>query len=138
MDHTQFLSDATSYAQRNQLYENDGGRFSDISAGAGEYFREELISRGVAFGDWDNDGDPDLLVANNNEAPQQAQGVREVVVRLGVVRLEIESLPEVTSRLFEPASHGERHAEIIVRLLEARFELESATEVDHGLFELSS
>ncbi|MFQ5790758.1 MAG: CRTAC1 family protein, partial [Acidobacteriota bacterium] len=69
MDHPRFLSDATSYAQRNQLYENQGGHFSDISARGGAHFRDQKVSRGTAFGDWDNDGDVDLLVMNNNEAP---------------------------------------------------------------------
>ena len=69
MDHPRFLSDATSYAQRNQLYENEGGKFREVSSGAGAPFAEERVSRGTAFGDVDDDGDVDLLVMNNNDTP---------------------------------------------------------------------
>ena len=69
MDHPRFLSDATSYAQRNQLYENVGGSFREVSSGAGPPFAEERVSRGTAFGDVDDDGDVDLLVMNNNDTP---------------------------------------------------------------------
>jgi hypothetical protein len=47
----------------NQLYRNLGnGRFEDVSALGGEPFKLLDVSRGAAFGDVDNDGDPDVLV----------------------------------------------------------------------------
>ncbi len=53
--------------QTNQLFENLGnGHFQDISARAGKVFALSEVSRGVAFGDVDNDGDTDILVGNNN------------------------------------------------------------------------
>jgi len=53
--------------QRNQLYRNNGGRrFVDVSDAAGAAFEPLRVSRGVAAGDLDNDGDPDLVVFNNN------------------------------------------------------------------------
>jgi enediyne biosynthesis protein E4 len=67
MDHASTLSDATRHAQPKQLYENAGGRYSDVSRAAGEPFAGEQVGRGTAFGDWDDDGDPDLLVMNNND-----------------------------------------------------------------------
>ena len=52
--------------QRNQLFRNLGnGRFEDVSAQAGSVFDLSEVSRGAAFGDIDNDGDMDVLVANN-------------------------------------------------------------------------
>jgi hypothetical protein len=53
--------------QRNQLFRNLGdGRFEDVTSRAGAVFELSEVSRGVAFGDADNDGDVDVLVTNNN------------------------------------------------------------------------
>jgi enediyne biosynthesis protein E4 len=46
-----------------------GGRFEELLEGAGEAIAEAHASRGVAFGDFDNDGDIDILIMNINEPP---------------------------------------------------------------------
>jgi hypothetical protein len=52
------------------VYKNlGGGRFRDVSAIAGSGATEPRSSRGCAFGDYDNDGDVDVLVMNMNEPP---------------------------------------------------------------------
>ena len=70
----------TRYRQRKQLFRNTGkGRFRDVSDDVGGGLLIEKSSRGAAFGDFDNDGDLDVLVINLNESPDSAaerHGVR--------------------------------------------------------------
>jgi hypothetical protein len=46
-----------------------GGRFEELLEEAGPGVNEVHSSRGVAFGDFDNDGDIDILIVNQNEPP---------------------------------------------------------------------
>jgi hypothetical protein len=57
------------YGQRNLLLRNTGERFQDMKEQAGPGFSPEMVSRGLAAGDIDNDGDLDLLITNNNDRP---------------------------------------------------------------------
>src|SRR5439155_23454561 len=57
------------FAQRNLLLRNTGERFQDMKDQAGTGFSPEMVSRGLAAGDIDNDGDLDLLITNNNGRP---------------------------------------------------------------------
>ena len=53
--------------QPNQLFHNiEGKRFEDVSARAGRVFQVPEVSRGVAVGDIDNDGDLDAVIVNSN------------------------------------------------------------------------
>jgi hypothetical protein len=46
-----------------------GGKFEELLDSAGPAIAEAHASRGVAFGDFDNDGDVDILIMNINEPP---------------------------------------------------------------------
>ena len=61
---------ATTYRQRNQLFRNRGdGRFADVTEVVGGDLLVEKVSRGLAFGDYDDDGDLDALIINLNDRP---------------------------------------------------------------------
>jgi hypothetical protein len=59
------------YRQRKVLYRNLGnGRFLDVSESAGPGILEKVSGRGCATGDFDNDGDVDVVVNCVNDVPQ--------------------------------------------------------------------
>jgi enediyne biosynthesis protein E4 len=56
-----------TYAQPPHLFRNLGEKkFEDLSARVGAAFSKPAVARGAAYGDYDNDGDPDLLITANN------------------------------------------------------------------------
>ena len=56
------------YGQEDQLFENDGqGKFTDVSTERGAYFQDERVGRGACFGDYDNDGDIDAYIVNQED-----------------------------------------------------------------------
>ncbi len=56
------------YGQEDQVFRNMGdGKFKDVSLDLGKYFEKEMVGRGVCVGDYDNDGDEDILVVNLND-----------------------------------------------------------------------
>jgi hypothetical protein len=65
------LKTEAGYAQRKLLYRNlRNGHFEDVSLQAGSGISNPVASRGCAFGDFDNDGDIDMVVNTVNDFPQ--------------------------------------------------------------------
>jgi hypothetical protein len=58
------------YKSPRIVFHNLGnGKFQDVSTDMGPGIAERFSSRGCAFGDYDNDGDIDVLVLNMNDPP---------------------------------------------------------------------
>jgi hypothetical protein len=65
------LTTEAGYAQRKVLYRNlQNGRFEDVSDRVGGPVIQPSAARGCAFGDYDNDGDVDILINPVNAVPE--------------------------------------------------------------------
>ena len=67
IDNIEDTHDILTYRQPDQLFRNNGdSTFQEVSARAGDYFQHVAVSRGTLFGDYDNDGDVDILITQNS------------------------------------------------------------------------
>ncbi|MCP3964011.1 MAG: CRTAC1 family protein [bacterium] len=86
LDNVREIRASASFEQPDQLFENRRGRFEPV-ARAGPWFSEARVSRSVAAGDLDGDGDQDLLITTCDQEPallfnRVADGRPAVVVDL--------------------------------------------------------
>jgi hypothetical protein len=64
------LHGESSYEEPLVLFRNTGKSFDNVSAQSGPLFALPMSSRGLAIGDFDNDGAVDVLISVNNGAPR--------------------------------------------------------------------
>jgi enediyne biosynthesis protein E4 len=71
LDNITLYHPEVTYEEERKLYRNLGdGKFADVSATQSADFRARRVGRGLAVGDYDNDGWLDFLVSNNGEDAQ--------------------------------------------------------------------
>ena len=61
--------EGVKYREPPLLFRNTGSSFKNVSQESGPIFSQSLSGRGLALGDFDNDGSVDVLIAQNNDAP---------------------------------------------------------------------
>jgi hypothetical protein len=68
-DFIEMRTTRVKYKEPLLMFENTGRAFKNVSAQSGAVFSKEFSGRGMATGDFDNDGDLDVLISSNGEAP---------------------------------------------------------------------
>jgi len=63
------FSSRVTFKERLLLFHNSGKDFTDVSAQSGPAFTKAFSSRGLAIGDFNNDGGLDVLISVNDDAP---------------------------------------------------------------------
>jgi len=69
IDNVKLYQPNLSYAQKDFLFENAGGKFRNVTARGGPALQAERIGRGLAVADFDNDGNLDVAITSLGQHP---------------------------------------------------------------------
>ncbi|MBL8149977.1 MAG: CRTAC1 family protein [Blastocatellia bacterium] len=69
LDNIHLYRDGVTFDETPFLFENTGGKFIDVTNKAGAAMTRRYPGRSLSVGDFDNDGDIDLLMVNSNQPP---------------------------------------------------------------------
>src|ERR1700687_5727580 len=103
------------YAQPPQLFLNKGKEtWVDVAAAVGGGFSQPKVGRGLAYGDFDRDGDIDLLIATNNGPAylyrtDQTAGNRSIRIRLVGTKSNRDAIG-ASLKIFHGSSNGSSSA----------------------------
>ena len=94
----------------SQLSANGKGTFADVAAAVGGGFSEPKVGRGLAYGDFDRDGDLDLLLTTNNGPAylyrnDQTAGNRSIRIRLVGTKSNRDAIG-ASVKIFHDGSNG--------------------------------
>ena len=106
VDYIEGFSQSITYPQQNMLFiGDDKGHFKNVANKCGKSLQRKRVSRGGAFGDYDNDGDIDILIVNSGGRAELLRNETPVSDRWLKIRLKGQS----------PNTHG-IGAKVITRL----------------------
>jgi len=106
------------YAQAPQLFLNQGaGKFRDVAQEVDGDFRTPIVGRGLAYGDFDRDGDLDLLMTTNNGPAylyrnDQTSGNRSIRFQLVGTKSNRDAIG-ATVRIFAGARGGQNQSRVV-------------------------
>jgi hypothetical protein len=108
-DMVEIQSLKVKYKEPLLMFENVNGTFKNVSAISGPVFSHDFPARGLSVGDYDNDGDLDVLIINNGAAPLQLRnegGNRNNWVGLNLVATK--SNPEAVGAIITWEAGGKK------------------------------
>jgi hypothetical protein len=96
---------------------NGGGKFSDVAREAGGGFETPIVGRGLAYGDFDRDGDLDLLMTTNNGPAflyrnDQTAGNRSIRFQLVGTKSNRDAIG-ATVRIFYNGQSGQSQSRVV-------------------------
>jgi hypothetical protein len=100
------------YAQPPQLFLNQGGKFQDVAANVNGGFALPKVGRGLAYGDFDRDGDLDILLTTNNGPAylyrnDQLAGNRSIRFRLTGMKSNRDAIGAVVRIFYDGQSQSQ-------------------------------